>query len=131
MKRLSVAILLFALISIYCEKDTSPLTNIPEGAFEYYGYDTSGDKIYTGWLKINFEDSTSLTGNWEFFNKGNGELTGSVIDANISLWLLWDDPNNRTRLKGKLETINIKGTWLNWSYLFVGDSGTFKAIKPN
>jgi len=73
MKKISLfsLVLYLSLLFYSCDKN-NPFngTAVPEGAYAYTGYDSTGVKIVQGWIKFEFEDKTTLSGEWELDKVG-------------------------------------------------------------
>ncbi len=82
MNILKYFILSFFIFNILCSwcDDINKL-DIPEGAYEYSGYDSTGVKIVQGWMKVFIDDSTGVTGKWKFEKIGNPENIGPQIGS--------------------------------------------------
>ena len=121
MKTIYSILCLLVFLSISCNKDTSPVSSVPDGAFEYQGFDSSGTQVISGWLKIDFNDSNALRGAWNLskigdppnigHQVGEGKLEGSVEDS--ELWI-----NLNPGVADELEGNKIEGKW-HYS-IFVG-----------
>jgi hypothetical protein len=107
--------------------------------FNYSGYDSSNTLISEGWLKINFEDSTKITGEWHIKklnnsqNTGLGDESGSLIGGtnNKSVWLNLnpDYVDNNLFLVGVLSKNKFEGNWQWITFAGITNSGNFIAIK--
>lgn len=139
MKMLCLAILSLAFLYIYCAKDTSPLSDIPEGAFEYQGYDTSGTEIISGWLIIDLSDSNNLEGNWNLTKIGNppnigpqvgeGNLGGSFKNNYININLNPGIADNNVILSGVTNGNTMEGLWHFSTFVGSINGGAFKATR--
>lgn len=131
MRKIYFYVVIIALfISFYvCDKDNSINgIKIPKGAYAYSGYDSTGVKIVQGWIKISFDDSTTISGDWELDKIGDpqnigpqvgtGTLMGNLqnnqlflnlnpnyIDNNVFLICPYDDP----KLTGKWNYAGFPG----------------------
>ncbi len=90
MKKIAIFILITILsFSLYfCDKDnpTEDKDNlveliIPLGTYKYNGYDSSGVKIVTGWIKIIFDDSVNISGEWELDKIGDPQNIGPQVGS--------------------------------------------------
>jgi hypothetical protein len=128
--------LIIALIIINCN---NILQTIPKGAYNYIGYDSTGNTIIAGWLTLNLSDTTNITGEWHFntvnnpkdigMQTGNGNLRGGKNDSIVSINLNPNWADNNVILNGKINNDGYYGKWY-WS-TFIGETnkGTFKANK--
>ncbi len=85
-----VSVLLFSSCS-----DDLP-TNSSTTTYKYTGYDSTWNKIITGYIRIDSLDSIEVKGRWDFKLVGNGENVGPQIgkgnfegttDMRGSMWL--------------------------------------------
>ena len=139
MKTLSAIFCFLVFLSISCTKDTSPLTNIPEGAYEYQSFDTSGVQIITGWIKTDFADSNNLTGTWDLskigdppnigHQVGEGKLNGSVDNLNFWINLNPGVADDNVILNGVIVGNAIEGNWYYSTFVGAINGGTFKGQK--
>jgi len=90
---ITIALASFLLFS-FCSED-SP-TNSSMKTYKYTGYDSTWNKIITGYLWIDSIDSIQVKGRWDFDLVGNGENVGPQIgkgsfegttDMRGSMWL--------------------------------------------
>jgi hypothetical protein len=136
MRRLLVIAAFFILIG--CEKDY-PVQSAPSEYFQYMAYDTIGTPVVGGWMTINIQDSTHVTGKWHF-NKinnplkigphtGEGNLIGGFDNGQLHINLNPNYIDNNVFLSGKIQTTNYSGIWV-WSG-FPGplNKGTFIAKR--
>ena len=140
--KLPVLITLLSLFLLFsCEKDYSPTgteTGSP-GRFYYQSYDTLGNLLVTGWLLLNFTDSTKIAGPWQLRNvsgrtdigpqAGEGNLIGSIIHSSISIQLNPQVRDNNLGLVGTIHENIIEGKWFWTSYAGLTNWGTFTALK--
>ncbi len=50
--------------------------SIPDGAYAYGSYDSSGTALVRGWFTIIVSDSTAISGEWHFEPIGNPQRIG-------------------------------------------------------
>jgi hypothetical protein len=133
-------IIILSLSLYFCDKDDSINgIKIPEGAYGYTGFDSTGVKIVTGWIKIVFEDSIHLSGEWELDKigdpqnigpqVGSGKLLGSYDKSQIYCDLNPGYVDNNLILKGDYDDRKIAGEWNYVGFPGVINQGTFKAEK--
>jgi hypothetical protein len=142
MKKFAIFILITILsLSFYfCNKDNAINgLKIPAGAYAYTGYDSTGVKIVTGWIKIVFEDSIHLSGDWELdkigdpqnigHQVGSGTLLGSYDKNKIYCDLNPGYVDNNLILRGDYDDKKIAGEWMYVGFPGVINQGTFNAEK--
>ena len=139
MRTILAMICLLVFLTISCKKDTSPVSSVPDGAFEYQGFDTSGTQVISGWLKIDFTDSNLLRGTWNLskigdppnigHQVGEGRLEGSVEDSELWINLNPGVVDDNVYLVGELEGNEIEGNWHYSTFVGAINGGPFKAIK--
>jgi|WetSurMetagenome_2_1015567.scaffolds.fasta_scaffold44441_2 hypothetical protein len=137
MRRL-LAIAAFFFILAGCTKD-NPVESASSGSFQYMAYDTTGTPMVSGWMTINIQDSTHVTGEWHF-NKlnnplnigpqtGEGNLIGLFDNGQLHINLNPDYIDNNVFLIGKIQAVTYSGTW-NWSgYPGLINRGNFQATR--
>lgn len=129
---------IFNILFSWCDDIiTGPET--PEGRYAYKGYDSTGVKIVTGWLKIELDDSVAVSGKWNFFNVGqpenigpqigSGSLIGNYEKGKLSLDLNPNMRDNNVVLIGDYEEKKFEGEWMYIGFAGVLNRGTFKAVK--
>ena len=139
MKTIFFAILFLAITSISCNKDTSPLSSTPDGAFEYQSFDTSGTQIISGWIDIDLADTNNIQGNWKLskigdppnigHQVGEGSLDGSIKNKNIYINLNPGIADDNVILNGILKNKTIEGHWYYSTFVGAINGGNFKAVK--
>lgn len=139
MKTILAIICLLVFLSISCTKDNSPIPNIPEGAYEYQSFDTSGLQIISGWIKIDFADSNNLTGTWNLtkigdpqnigHQTGEGNLGGSVDNMNFWINLNPGVADDNVILNGIIIGKTIEGDWFYSTFAGAINAGKFKGQK--
>ena len=142
MEKLSILILIFiiSLSLCFCDKDNSINgLKIPGGAYAYTGYDSTGVKIVTGWIKIAFEDSIHLSGEWELDKIGDpqsigpqvgeGNLVGNLENNQLSLNLNPDYIDNNVFLICPYDDKKLTGKWFYSGFPGIINYGTFVAER--
>jgi hypothetical protein len=141
MKKIYLLILVILFSSFYfCENDNSINgSKIPKGAYAYTGFDSTGVKIVRGWIKIVFDDSIHISGEWELDKigdpqnigpqVGSGILLGSYDKRKIVIELNPDYVDNNVSLIGEWDENKIEGEWMYGSLHGIVNHGTFKAEK--
>ncbi len=124
----------------FCDKDNYINgIKIPAGAFAYTGYDSTGVKIVQGWIKIVFDDSTAISGEWELDKigdpqnigpqVGSGTLMGNLENNQLFLNLNPDYVDNNVFLICSYDDQQLAGKW-NYSGLpGIINYGTFIAER--
>lgn len=119
--------------------DSNPLESAPSGAYLYASSDTTGVLLVQGWMTLDIQDSTQVTGEWHFGKVGNpedigpqvgsGELLGSFYQGELSVELNPNMADNNILLVGILTNNRYHGDW-TWSTI-IGptSSGVFEAVK--
>ena len=125
------------ILCSWCNDINGP--DIPKGAYEYSGYDSTGVKIVQGWMKILLDDSTGVTGEWEFKKVGNpenigpqigsGNLIGVYNEPQISINLNPNWVDNNVFLNGDYSEDKIEGEWMYTGFPGIINKGKFKAVK--
>ena len=112
--------------------------SVPAGAFTYKAFNSNGNLIINGWLKIEFIDSDKISGKWNFQKVGNpkdigphvGE--GNLIGGRINQDSIWIELNpqfkdNNLQLHGKYTSAVFSGQWLWISLIGITNQGYFEA----
>lgn len=137
--------LLFVIVGLsflfyYCDKDNSINgIRIPAGAYTYTGYDSTGAKIVKGWIKIVFDDSLHLSGEWELDKigdpqkigpqVGSGNLVGSLENHQLVLNLNPNYVDNNVFLVCPYDDQKLTGKWNYSGFPGKINYGTFVAEK--
>ena len=139
MKKVIICIA-FTSILLFSSCDDDTPTNSSMKYYKYTSYDSTGQKIITGYLWIDSVDSSTVKGRWDFkrvsnevnlgpqLGKGNFE---GVKDLNGSMSLNlnpeWID--NNVFLIGSFQNLHYRGDWNYVGFPGVINSGTFEAIQ--
>ena len=112
----------------------------PAGRYEYSGYDSTGIQFVQGSFTIDWKDSVTLSGEWQFMliretenigpQIGKGTIVGGFRNDTI-LWLGLN-PNmmdNNVVLDGTLHGNDYRGRWMWGTFSGITNSGTFVAEK--
>ena len=142
MKRLYIFMMaiILSLSLNFCDKDNSINgTNIPKGAYAYTGYDSTGTKIVKGWIKIDFDDSTTISGEWELDKigdpenigpqVGSGTLMGNLQNNQLFLNLNPDYVDNNVFIICPYDDQKLAGTWNYAGFPGIINYGTFVSEK--
>ncbi|MEN8192384.1 MAG: hypothetical protein ABFS12_06175 [Bacteroidota bacterium] len=131
-KKIIVIGLIITFIS--CSEDL--VGPAPSGAYLYKGYDSLGTKVVEGWLTMDFEDSTNITGQW-FFKKignqnigpqdGGGKLVGGQNEDITWISLNPDVRDNNIHLRGTIKNNRYSGKWIWGTVSGITNHGTFEA----
>ena len=137
--QLLIIMVIISLFIIFCGEDDPFGLKIPENAYKYTGYDTTGVKIVTGWIKLEFQDSINVTGEWSLSKVnnpknigpqiGSGELWGIYDTTWISIDLQPQMRDNNVILNGEMCANRISGSWFYVGFAGVLNHGPFSAIK--
>jgi len=133
-----LAIAAFFLILIGCKEDNS-VQPVSSGPFQYTAYDTIGTPIVSGWMTINIQDSTQVTGEWHF-NKvndphnigphtGDGNFAGGFDNGRLYINLNPNYIDNNVILNGEFQTTTYSGTWIWSSFSGISNRGNFQAVR--
>jgi len=131
-------IIIVILTFVYnCESllDSNKELHIPQRAYKFICYDSTGVKINRGWLKMEISDSADITGEWRVKNiqhnpfGGKGDLKGGFDHKRLWLNLYPGFIDNNIFLSGELEDNIYSGEWSFVTIAGVTDYGTFEAIK--
>lgn len=130
------ATILFALASCLTSSDPVASTS---GFYDLTAYDSTGTKIATGWLQLDFKKKPDVSGFWKLSQVseesqpklpvGVGNLRGRLEGENISLDLHPNMVDNNIILTGTLKEGTIRGEWSWITFAGISDKGTFVAQK--
>jgi hypothetical protein len=134
---ISLALASFLLFSS-CGDDSS--TNSSLTIYKYSGYDSTGNKIITGYLWIDSVDSTVLKGRWDFTpigypvnvgpQIGRGNFEGITMLGRMSFNLNPEMIDNNVILDGStLRPRRFEGTWSYIGYPGEINWGRFEATQ--
>lgn len=134
-------IIVFCIFNLLCSlcDDSINGPDTPEGSYTYTAYDSTGVKIVTGWMKIVFDDSVNVSGEWKFDKIGNpenigpqvgsGNLMGIYNEPEISINLNPNWADNNVFLNGDYSEDKISGEWTFSGFPGVINRGKFEAVK--
>lgn len=129
-----------SLLFCFCDND-NPLNGIkvPDGAYAYTGYDSTGVKIVCGWIKFEFDDSTTISGEWELDKigepqnigpqVGSGQLVGNVQNSQLYLDLNPQFMDNNVFLTSPNDDQKLEGKWTYAGFPGIINYGSFVAEK--
>jgi len=139
MKALIICVTLatFALFSS-CGDDSPTSSSMK--SYKYTGYDSTGQKVITGYLWIDSVDSSTVKGSWEFKLVGNCENLGPQIgkgnfdgvknsNGNMSLNLNPGWIDNNVFLIGSFQNSYYGGDWNYVGFPGVINTGSFEAHR--
>ncbi|MDZ7333500.1 MAG: hypothetical protein ONB31_16110 [candidate division KSB1 bacterium] len=142
MKKISIFIVIaiLSLLFYFCDKDNSINgIKIPAGAYAYTGYDSTGAKIVKGWIKIVFDDSITISGEWELDKigdpksigpqVGSGTLMGALENHQLFLNLNPNYVDNNVFLTCAYDEKKLAGKWNYSGFPGIINYGTFLAEK--
>lgn len=111
----------------------------PRGSYSYTSYDTLGTALVKGWFTMNFQDSSSVIGEWHFEKirnpknigpqVGSGELVGGLNKDGIWINLNPQFIDHNLLLTGIMEDHTYSGEWVWISFIGPTNHGTFEAIQ--
>lgn len=127
--------ILSLFIAFWCCEENS----LPDGAYEYVGYDTNEVQIIEGWFNIEEEDSSGISGTWEFksvnnpdyagIHIGDGVFAGWIDSNHISIELYPGYRDHNVNLSGTMTNERIEGEWTTSGFAGPINHGTFHAEK--
>ena len=130
-----VLILLFVIQS--CNETT--IKPLPEGAFAYTSYNSSGKLIAIGWLSFDSHDSSYIEGEWKINKVGNpwsigpqireDILIGSFIEGKLHIELNPNFVDNNLGLIVGLEGNIYSGKWFYSNFIGLTDQRRFVAVR--
>jgi len=139
MKKLILFLAAFTFLFFYSCGDDSP-TNSSMKTYKYSGYDSTGNKIISGYLWIDSFDSTVVKGKWDFKQVSNEENLGPQIgkgnfegikdsQGSMSLNLNPEWIDNNVFLIGSFQNSHYNGDWNYVGFPGVINSGSFEAVQ--
>jgi hypothetical protein len=131
-----VSFLLFSSCS-----DDSP-TSASMKTYKYTSYDSTGNRIISGYLWIDSVDSSVVKGGWDFKRVGSEENLGPQIgkgnfdgvkdsQGNMSLNLNPEWIDNNVFLIGSFNNSQYRGDWNYVGFPGVINAGSFEAEQPH
>ncbi len=141
MKKNIFLLFLSLLIITGCREVTTNVDgDIPDGAYSYEAYNSSGNLIVFGWFTMDIKDN-QISGEWNFKETstgaaigphiGKGKLQGSKDNNQISINLNPNWVDNNIFLNCSMDGNNLSGTWNYSGYAGNLASGKFYAVKIN
>jgi hypothetical protein len=137
LKYASVFVLELTLSLWFGCKHTSE--SIPQGAYAYTSYDSSGVELVSGWFTMIVSDSTTVSGEWHFSpigspqkigpQTGDGKLVGGMNGEKVWIELNSGVRNNNLQLNGISAQSRIDGQWTWISYDGIANQGIFHAVR--
>lgn len=111
----------------------------PAGIYIYIGMDSLKTNIIQGTISLNYEDSITIEGNWNFNSIGNPQQIGPQIGGgkldggyeNGTTWIRLN-PNmidNNVELRGTYKNDVFTGTWTYIGFQGVINQGYYTAKK--
>ena len=132
-KSIYVIILFLSFCIIGCNKDETV------GLYHYSSFDSLGVKIVEGTFSIEYGDSISISGEWDFEEIGNpqnigpqtgeGQLIGTIEENGFHVELNPDMIDNNVSLVGVIDGNKIEGDWIYSGFPGIINYGTFIAEK--
>ena len=139
MKTVILCIAFASFLLIISCSDDSP-TNSSMKTYKYTGYDSTGNKIISGYLWIDSVDSTVVKGRWDFKKVSSEENLGPQIGkgsfegikdshGSMSLNLNPEWIDNNVFLIGSFHNSHYNGDWNYVGFPGVINSGSFEAVQ--
>lgn len=110
-----------------------------EGLFHYSSFDSLGVNIVEGTFSIEYGDSISISGDWDFEKIGNpenigpqtgeGQLLGTIENEAFFAELNSYMSDNNVSLVGVINGNTITGDWTYSGFAGIINYGTFNAEK--
>ncbi|HDP99766.1 MAG TPA: hypothetical protein ENN22_11375 [bacterium] len=142
MKQISIfgLIIIISLSFYFCDKGNSINgLKIPGGAYAHSGFDSTGVEIVTGWIKIIFDDSATISGEWQLDKigdpknigpqVGSGSLKGNLENNQLFLNLNPGYVDNNVFLTCPYDDQKLMGKWEYAGFPGIINFGTFVAEK--
>ncbi len=112
----------------------------PTNKYIYTGYDSSGNVITTGYLIINIQDSSHVTGQWKIDTighpqsyigpqVGNGSLSGGFNQGKLLLGINPQYVDAGVELIGTFTGNTYTGRWQFNSIRGIANSGMFRSVR--
>ena len=128
--------LLTATLWFGCKRTSE---SVPNNAYAYTSYDSSGAAIVSGWFTLTTSDSTNISGEWHFApigdpqrigpQIGDGKLIGGLNGQKVWIELNHEVRNNNLQLNGNIEQGHMDGQWTWISYDGIANQGMFHAAR--
>jgi hypothetical protein len=137
MRRLLAILALFSILA-GCNKDNR-VQSAPSRTFQYLAFDTIGSLIVNGWMTMNIQDSSHITGEWHFKKVGNpqnigpqtgdGTLSGGFDNGQLRINLNPNYVDNNVLLQGQAQSTTYSGTWIWSGYPGLLNRGNFHEMR--
>ena len=139
MKKQFYFCILFTLFIFFtsCSEDNplGPNNNL----YQYIAFDKSGNPIVSGYLRIEFVDSSDVTGHWDLkqisitenigSQVGHGELRGVFTDGLLNIDLNPEMVDNNVVLSGTINSTSYHGNWTYYGFPGLINTGSFFAKR--
>ncbi len=132
-KSIYVIVLFLSFLIIGCNKDEM------DGLYHYSAFDTLGVKIVEGTFSIEYGDSISISGDWDFEKIGNPENIGPQTGEGALIGTIEEDEfhselnpymaDNNVSLVGIIDGNKITGDWYYSGFAGIINYGAFRAEK--
>jgi hypothetical protein len=127
-----------AVTAVGCNSPSGP-DSVPAGAYAYTGSDANGLVLVKGWLKLDAQDPSQVTGTWHLQPAGNavppgqmtgdgrleGRIEGESLIVNLNPGLVY----NNIVLVGRLDRATYGGRWTLSGIEGPSAEGTFDAVR--
>ena len=139
MKKQFYFFILFALFILFisCSEDNPLGPN--NTSYHYKAFDKNGNLIVSGYLWIEFADSSNVTGHWDLKQinitesigpqVGQGEFRGVFTDGLLNIDLNPDMVDNNVVLSGTINNTSYQGNWIYYGFAGLINTGSFFAKR--
>lgn len=127
------------IAAVGCNSPSGP-DAIPAGGYAYTGFDATGAVVVKGWLTLDVQDPSQVTGAWHLQPTGNaqalgpqtgdGRLEGRIEGESLIVNLNPGRVDNNVVLAGPLEGARYRGQWMFSGFGGPSNEGTFDAVRP-
>jgi hypothetical protein len=133
------ALALAAVAAVGCNSPSGP-DPIPAGGYAYTAFDAAGAVVVKGWLTLDLQDPSQVTGAWHLQSTrndpgpgaetGDGQLAGRIDGDTLIVDLNPGFADNNTVLVGRLDGAKYRGQWTWSGFAGPANGGTFDAVRP-
>ncbi len=124
------------IILLYSCQESPVTTQRSNGSYQYRASDSTGILLVTGWMELNFPDSTTISGKWHLDavenpknigpQTGDGKLAGGVHNGQMWVDLNPQFKDNNVVLVGTMEAHRFWGQWMWLTFVGVTNKGRFE-----
>ncbi len=133
-----IILVMFILIA-GCREDENSQSACISGNYSYSAYNTSGKLVVKGTLKLQYQDSSNISGEWDLSavsgngeigpQTGKGHLNGGISEGFLAINLNPNYVDNNVILRGKIDNGYYSGEWIYVTFAGPSYHGTFEARK--